>query len=113
MKPLFKNYNFNFDKNEKKLLTNFCRQALTQFQSDPKFSQDTRAYNGIIDKLNSQAVEIKLTKEEARRLSFQIKENVKFLKDKSKKSWFIKKWIYNSLASQYDFLINKHFNDIN
>ena len=30
MKKLFTNYNFEFNKNEKKLISSFCKQALKQ-----------------------------------------------------------------------------------
>ena len=39
MKKLFTNYNFEFEKNEKKLLTNFCKQAVKQLSETADFLQ--------------------------------------------------------------------------
>lgn len=111
MKKLFTNYNFEFDKNEKKLLTTFCRQTLKQIEGDNKFFAEARAFNSIIDKLNSNAETIKFTKDERTRLLHQLEENIKFLKNKVKKSWFLKKWLYKSMLNQYENIQNVHFKD--
>ena len=78
MKKLFTNYNFEFDKNEKKLLTTFCKQVLKQMEGDNRFFAETRAFNSIINKLNSDAETIKFTKDERTRLKHQLEENIKF-----------------------------------
>ncbi len=44
MKKLFTNYNFEFDKNEKKLLTTFCKQTLNQVEGDDKFFGESRSF---------------------------------------------------------------------
>ena len=111
MKKLFTNYNFEFDKNEKKLLTTFCKQTLKQIEGDNKFFAETRAFNSIIDKLNSNAETIKFTKDERTRLLHQLEENTKFLKSQVKKSWFLKKWLYKSMLNQYENILNVHFKD--
>jgi hypothetical protein len=111
MKKLFTNYNFEFDKNEKKLLTTFCKQTLKQIEGDNKFFAETRAFNSIIDKLNSNAETIKFTKDERTRLLHQLEENIKFLKNQVKKSWFLKKWLYKSMLNQYENILNIHFKD--
>jgi hypothetical protein len=111
MKKLFTNYNFEFDKNEKKLLSTFCRQTLKQIDSDNRFFGETRAFNSIIDKLNSGTDNIKLTKDERTKLVYQLKQNVEFLEKKMNKSWFLKKWLYKSLYSQYESLLRNHFGD--
>ena len=36
-KKLFQNYSFEFDKNETKLISNFCKQAMQQMQGDDRF----------------------------------------------------------------------------
>lgn len=108
---LFKNYNFSFDKNEAKLITNFCKQALSQFQTDSKFYLETKLFSSIIEKITDNSSNVKLTKEEVKRLSFQINENIKYLEQQMKKSWFFKRWLYKSLSTQYKSLIVKHFND--
>jgi len=111
MKKLFTNYNFEFDKNEKRLLTTFCRQTLKQIEGDNRFFGETRAFNSVIDKLNNGTDVIKLTRDEKTKLTYQLKQNVEFLKKKMDKSWFIKKWLYKSLLNQYENLLEKHFSD--
>ncbi len=111
MKKLFTNYNFQFDKNEKKLLTTFCRQTLKQIEGDNKFFAETRAFNSIIEKLNSNTETIKFTRDERTRLQHQLEENIKYLKNKSKKSWFLKKWLYKSMLNQYENILSVHFKD--
>jgi hypothetical protein len=111
MKKLFANYNFEFDKNEKKLLINFCKQALKQMSGDDKFFAEEKAFNSIITKLNTAEGTIKFTKDEKIRLTHQLKQNSDFMKKEMKKSWFFKKWLYKSLYNQYDNLLEKHFKD--
>jgi hypothetical protein len=109
MKKLFANYNFEFDKNEKKILVNFCKQSLKQIAGDSKLFAEERAFTSIIEKLNSGAEIVKLTKDEKTRLTHQIEENVKFLKKNMEKAWFFKKWLYKSMFTQYNNLLDKHF----
>jgi hypothetical protein len=109
MKKLFTNYNFEFDKNEKKLLTTFCRQTLKQIEGDNRYYSEERTFNSLITKLASDEDTIKLTKDERIKLKHQLEENVKFLKEKSDKSWFIKKWMYKSMLNQYSSILNNHF----
>jgi len=111
MKKLFTNYNFEFDKNEKRLLTTFCRQTLKQIEGDNRFFGETKAFNSVIDKLNGGADVIKLTRDEKIKLTYQLKQNVEFLKKKMNKSWFLKKWLYKSLLNQYENLLDNHFKD--
>lgn len=111
MKKLFANYNFEFDKNEKKLLINFCKQALKQMSSDDKFFAEEKAFNSIIEKLKQDEGTIKFIKDEKIRLTHQLKQNSDFMKKEMKKSWFLKKWLYKSLYKQYDNLLEKHFKD--
>lgn len=111
MKKLFSNYNFQFDKNEKKVLLSFCKQVLRQTSGDSKYFQEEKAFNGLIEKLNSDSESIKLTKDEKIRLTNQLKQNIVFMKKQIDKSWFIKKWLYKSLYKQYSNLFEKHFKD--
>ncbi len=111
MKKLFTNYNFEFDKNEKKILKTFCNQTLKQIQGDNKYFAETKAFNSILDKLDGEAEVIKLTKDERTKLKYQLSENVKFLKKKMTKSWFLKKWLYKSMYYQYENIITNHFED--
>jgi hypothetical protein len=111
MKKLFTNYNFEFDKNEKKLLTTFCKQTLKQVGGDNRYFAEERAFNSIISKLNSNTDSIKFTKDERTRLKRQLEENIKFLQGKVKKSWFLKKWLYKSMMNQYKNILDVHFED--
>ena len=36
-KKLFKSYTYTFNKNEKKIIATFCKQALKQMSADDKF----------------------------------------------------------------------------
>ena len=80
MKKLFTNYNFEFDKNEKKLLTNFCKQALKQVSGDSRFFAEEKVFNSIIEKLNQGEASVKFTKDEKIRLTHQLKQNSEFMK---------------------------------
>jgi hypothetical protein len=109
MKKLFTNYNFEFDKNEKKLLATFCKQTLKQTEGDSKFFAESKTFNSLLEKLKNDSETVKLTKDERTRLEHQLTENVKFLKKESAKSWFIKKLLYRSLIKQYENIIDKYF----
>jgi hypothetical protein len=109
MKKLFTNYNLELDKNEKKLLTTFCKQVLKQTEGDNKFFGENKAFTSILEKMNADSESIKLTKDERTRLKNQLEQNVKFLKQGSKKAWFIKRWLYNSMLKQYDGILENHF----
>ena len=67
MKKLFTNYNFEFNKNEKKLISSFCKQALKQMGSDKQYFAETKAFNSILEKLNENSATVKLTKDEKMR----------------------------------------------
>lgn len=109
MKKLFANYNFEFDKNEKKLLTNYCKQVLKQVEGDNRLFAEEKAFKSIIEKLNSGTETVKLTKDEKTRLTHQLEENVKFLKKTMQKAWFFKKWLYKSMITQYNNILDRHF----
>ncbi len=111
MKKLFTNYNFEFEKNEKKLVTTFCKQVLKQVEGDSKFFAESRAFKSILEKLNTNGDVVKLTKDEKIRLVHQLEQNISFIKEEMNKSWFLKKWLYKSLHNQYDNLLEKHFKD--
>lgn len=108
-KKLFTNYNFEFDKNERKLLTSFCKQALKQIGDDKQFYGEVRALSSILDKLNSDTETVKLTKDERTRLVHQLKQNIDYISRQVDKSWFIKKWLMRSLYNQYTSLFENHF----
>jgi len=110
-KSLFKNYSFEFDKNEIKIISNFCKQAVSQMQGDSKFAGYVNTFNSILDKIHSGEEKIKLTKQERLLLENQLAENIKFLDKKISESWIIKRWFYKSIRTQYQILIDKHFSD--
>ena len=109
MKKLFQNYNYEFTKNEKKLLSSFCKQSLKQMGGDRQYFAETKAFNSIQNKLVSDNETIKFTKDEKTRLTYQLKQNVKYIKKQMDKSWFIKKWMMKSLFKQYSDLLDTHF----
>jgi hypothetical protein len=109
MKKLFTNYNFEFNKNEKKLLSSFCKQALKQMGSDDKYFGEVKAFTSILEKLNVNEASIKFTKDEKIRLTNNIKQNIDYLKKQIDKSWFLKKWLMKSLYKQYSDIYENHF----
>ena len=109
MKKLFTNYNFEFNKNEKKLIISFCKQALKQMENDNQYFGEVKAFNSILEKLNSEAETVKFTKDEKIRLTNNIKQNVDYLKKQMDKSWFLKKWLMKSLYKQYTDIYENHF----
>ena len=111
MKKLFTNYNFEFNKNEKKILKTFCNQNLKQIQGDNKYFAEIKVFTSLLDKLDSGVEVIKLTKDERTRLKFSIEKNVEFLEKEMKKSWIIKRWLYRSMHTQYISILDNHFKD--
>jgi hypothetical protein len=109
MKKLFANYNFDFDKNERKLISSFCKQALKQLGDEKQHFGEIKAFNSIIEKLNTDSETVKLTKDEKIRLSNNLKQNIDYIKKQMDKSWFIKKWLMKSLYNQYSSLYQNHF----
>ncbi len=109
MKQLFKNYNLEFDKNEKKIVTTFCKQVLKQINDNNQYYAETKAFNSILDKLNSSNGSVKFTKDEYTRLKNQLNQNIKYLQNKIKKGNFITKWFYKSLLSNYNSLYENYF----
>jgi len=110
-KPLFKNYSYHFDKNERKLLLTFCRTILKQMSADERFFNDTRSFESIIEKLNDPSEETRFTKDEKTILVFRLKENTEHLRKQLKNAWFIKRWLYKSVFTQYESLLQNHFNN--
>lgn len=109
MKKLFTNYNFEFNKNEKKLISTFCKQALKQIGSDSQRFAETKVFNSIVEKLKTGSDTIKFTKDEKIRLSNNLKQNIDYIKKQMDKSWFLKKWLMKSLHKQYSSLYENHF----
>jgi hypothetical protein len=110
-KKLFKNYNFEFDKNERKILITFSNQVIKQMEGDQRFFREVNVFSSIISKLKSDSEVVKLTKEEKTKLVLQLKENIKYSEREMKKSNFIKRWMLKSMYKQYSELFNKHFKD--
>ncbi|MFZ1291502.1 MAG: hypothetical protein WAR79_15510 [Melioribacteraceae bacterium] len=106
MKKLFKNYEFEFDSNQKKIVTTFSKQAIKQMENDDRFARDVNIFKSIIDKFSSNNDVVKLTKEEKTRLTFQLKENTKHLENKVKSSWFFTKWFYKNMLKQYNNILS-------
>lgn len=110
-KKLFKNYDFEFDKNEAKIITSFCKQAANQMMGDDRFSGDVKAFNSIIEKVSADPLNVKLSKDEKIRFVRQLTENVKHIEKEINKSNFIKKWLMKSMYKQYTSLLTNHFSE--
>jgi len=110
-KKLFKNYDFEFDKNEAKIISSFCKQAGKQMMSDERFVSDVRAFNSIIEKINNDPSNVKMSKDEKTRLVRQLKENVKHIEKEMGKTNFIKRWLMKSMHKQYTSLLTNHFSE--
>jgi hypothetical protein len=110
-KKLFKNYTYEFDKNEAKIISNFCKQAIKQMEDNSDFYKDVRAFESIMNKLDENPLEVKLTKDEKTRLVHQLTQNRDHLKKTLDKSGFIKKWFYKTLYTQYNNILTDKFND--
>jgi len=110
-KKTFKNYNFEFDKNEKKVIKNFCKQAVNQMTGNDNYFKDINVFNSIIEKIDAGTDEVKLTKDETMRITIQLRENVKHLSNKVKKANIFTRWLYNSALKQYNQILTTHFSD--
>ncbi len=110
-KKLFKNYDFEFDKNEKKILITFCNQVIKQLGTDQRYYREANVFSSIISKLKADTEKVKLTKEEKTKLVLQLKENIKYTEKELQKSGFLKRWMLKSMHKQYSELFNKHFKD--
>jgi hypothetical protein len=110
MKP-FRTYIYEFDKNEKKVLISFSKQVLKQIQGDNRYFSQEKAFNSIISKLNESGESVKFTKEEYYKLSNQLKENLKYLKRKAEKGFFLIRLLYRSVYLQYKNLVENHFSE--
>lgn len=109
MKKLFTNYNFEFNKNEKRLLNTFLKQTIKQMGGDSKFYAEEKSFTSILTKINADTEQVKLTKDELTRLRFQLENNLKYIKKQMEKAWFLKKWLYKSMMKQYESIIDTHF----
>jgi hypothetical protein len=109
MKKLFTNYNLDLNKNDRKILTTFLKQSFKQTEGNDKFFAESRAYASVLDKLNSGDNPVKLTKDERTRVKFQLEQNLKHLQKESAKGWFLRKWLYRSMLTQYTNLLENHF----
>jgi len=112
MKKLqFRNYNFEFTKNDKKLIQSICKTVIKQTAGDQKYFAEVKALSSMLDKVKSGDATIKLTKDEFTRFRYQLEVNIKHFKDQIKKGWFFKKWLYKSILMQYEILYENHFKD--
>lgn len=105
-KKLFQNYEYEFDKNEVKVLSSFAKQALKQMESDDRLVREARIFNSILNKFASNEAKIKFTKEEKTKLTFQLSENIKHLQSKIDNSWFLTKWFYKNMLNQYNSILS-------
>lgn len=111
MKPLFRNYSFDFTSSEKKILSTMLKQIISQIQGDPKYLGEIKYYQSMYDKIKSPESPIKLTKEELKRLEIQVKTNIDSLNNQIKKAWFFKRWILKPILIQYENIYTKYLKD--
>ncbi len=107
----FRNYNFEFDKTEKKFLVSLCNKVVKEVQGKKDYYKIERAFAGMLEKLNSGEDPVKLTKDEYIQMSLNLRENIKFMNNKMKNTWFLMRWIYKSMVMQYSNIYEKHFSD--
>ncbi len=100
-RKLFKSYEFEFDSNQKKVITSFAKQSLKQMSGDDRLTREVKTFESIVQKLESSSAKIKFTKDEKTKLTFQLKENVKHLKKKMDEAWFLTRWFYKNMYTQY------------
>ena len=105
-KKLFQNYEYEFDKNEAKILSSFAKQAIKQIQTDDRLVREVNLFNSVVGKLNSDPSKVKFTKEEKTKLLFQLNENVKHLQKKTDNAWFLTKWFYKNMLNQYKSIVS-------
>lgn len=105
-KKLFQNYEYEFDKNEAKVLSSFTKQAIKQMETDDRLAREVRVFNSINSKLDNYQDKIKFTKEEKTKLTFQLKENIKHLQKKTDSAWFLTKWFYKNMLNQYNNILS-------
>ena len=104
-KKLFKNYEFELDKNEVKILSSFTKQAIKQMETDERMVREVRTFNSILGKLEKSDSKIKFTKEEKTKLAFQLGENVKHLQKRVDSAWFLTRWFYKNMLNQYESIL--------
>ncbi len=104
-KKLFQNYEYEFDKNELKVLSSFSKQAAKQMQTDDRLVRETRVFNAIVQKLDEFVDKVKFTKEEKTMLTYQLSENLKHLQKKIDKASFFTRWFYKNMYNQYDNIL--------
>ena len=105
-RKLFQNYEYEFDKNEVKVLSSFAKQAIKQMETDDRLVREVKTFNSIVEKLNSGEEKVKFTKDEKTKLGFQLSENIKHLQKKVDNAWFITKWFYKNMLNQYKHILS-------
>ncbi len=111
MKQLFKNYSYEFDKNEKKILSTFCKQILKQVAGNKQYFREEKVFTSILEKFESGEASVKFTKEEYFAFKNQFGNNLKHLKKELPKTGFFRKIFIKPLIKQYEILNNKYFED--
>lgn len=109
MKKLFQNYNFEFNSSEKKILTTFLKQVLKQLGDNKDYYPYINAFKSVLEKLNSGEESIRLTKDEKSKVKDQLESSLKLYKKEIQKSWFLKRWLYRSMITQYEAILENHF----
>lgn len=111
MKKLFNDYSLSLSKGDRKILTTMVKQLLKQISGNTSFEhvKAEKAFQSVLTKLESGEETIKLTKDEFQKLRSNVEGNVKHLRIQSQKGWFLKKWMYRSMLTQYEILYENNF----
>jgi bisphosphoglycerate-dependent phosphoglycerate mutase len=107
----FRNYNFEFDKNERRYLQALCKQLIKQVGGDQQYYHIERAFTSVQAKLNTPDETVKLTKDEFQKIQEQLSANVRHFKKKIEKASFLTKWYYKMMLGQFESMYNNHFKD--
>lgn len=112
MKIALRNYNLEFQKNDKKVILQFIKQALKQTEgsSDLQMIKHSKLLKSITAKMNESS-EVKFTKDEYFALKNLIVTNAQHLKKQIKSAGFIKRFFLKSLEKQYSNIVTNYFQD--
>ncbi|GAB1347849.1 hypothetical protein MASR1M107_00600 [Ignavibacteriales bacterium] len=112
MKIALRNYTLEFDKSDKKVITQFVKQAVKQTSGSQEVGmvKQNRLFSTVLDKLN-ESESVKFTKDEYFTLKNMVVANHNHLKKQISKSGFIKKFFFKSLEKQYGNLLTKYFQE--
>ncbi|MBN8545636.1 MAG: hypothetical protein J0L60_05805 [Ignavibacteria bacterium] len=112
MKIALRNYTLDIEKSDKKVLTQFVKQAVKQTSGSQEVGmvKQNRIFSTILDKIN-ESDSVKFTKDEYFTLKNMVVANHNHLKKQISKAGFFKKFFFSSLEKQYGKLLTKYFQE--